>query len=199
MRSRISQLRYTIRLLCKSPGFTLSAVLILGLGIGLNTAVFSLINAVILKPLPFPDPDRSVLLFMPIKNDDHNPLDYPDYQDIRAAQHIFQEITVFSSGEMILTGRGAAERIYGCLMSPEIFDVSGHHFLLGRPFTEAEDKVGGPNIVVLGEKFWRDHVNADPQVIGTTLMISGRALQVVGVAPTQAFEWGPTAVYFLFI
>jgi putative ABC transport system permease protein len=195
MRSLISQLRYTIRLLCKSPGFTISAVLILGFGIGLNTAVFSLINAVILKPLPFPDPDRLVLLFMPIKNDDHNPFDYPDYEDIGAAQHSFQELTVFSSNEMILTGRGAAERIYGCFVSPEMFDVSGHHFLLGRPFTNAEDKVGGPNIVVLGEKFWRDHLNADPQVIGTTLMISGRALQVIGVAPTQAFEWGPTAVY----
>jgi putative ABC transport system permease protein len=195
MRSLISHLRHPVRLLLKSPGFTITAVLILGFGIGLNTAVFSLINAVLLKPLPFPDPDRLVLLFMPIKNDDHNLLDYPDYEDIRAAQHSFQELAVFSSAEMILTGRGAAERISGCFVSPEMFAISGHQFLLGRPFTNAEDKVGGPNIVVLGEKFWRDHFNADPRVIGTTLMISGRALQVIGVAPAQAIEWGAHAAY----
>jgi putative ABC transport system permease protein len=195
MHSLISHLRYTIRLLLKWPGFTIAALLILGFGIGLNTAVFSLINSVLLKPLPFPDPDRLVLLFMPTKNDDHGLVDYPDYEDIKAAQHSFEQLTVFSSGEMILTGREAPERIEGCFVSPEMFDISGHHFLLGRPFTNAEDEVGGPNIVVLGEKFWRDHFNADPRVIGTTLMISGRALQVIGVAPAQAVEWGAHAIF----
>jgi putative ABC transport system permease protein len=188
MRSLIFHLRYTVRLLAKSPGFTLTAVLILGFGIGLNTAIFSLVNAVILKPLPFPDPERLVLLFMPIQKDEYNGFDYPDYEDIRAAQHSFQELTIFTGGEMILTGRGAAEQIAGDFVSPEMFAISGHRFLLGRPFTSAEDEVGGPNIVVLGEKFWRSHFNADPRVIGATLMISGRALEVIGVAPRQASE-----------
>jgi hypothetical protein len=113
MRSLISHLRYTLRLLAKSPGFTITAVLILGFGIGLNTAIFSLVNAVILKPLPFPDPERLVVLFMPIQRDQYNGFDYPDYEDIRAAQHSFQELAIFTGGEMILTGRGAAEQIGG--------------------------------------------------------------------------------------
>jgi putative ABC transport system permease protein len=195
MRSLISHLRYTIRQLVKSPGFTITAVLILGFGIGLNTAIFSLVNAVILKPLPFPDPDRLVVLFMPIQKDEYNGFDYPDYEDIRAAQHSFEELAIFTGGEMILTGRGAAEQIGGDFVSPEMFAISGRRFLLGRPFTSAEDKEGGPNIVVLGEKFWRTHFNADPGVIGTTLMISGRALEVVGVVPGQAVERRSIDVY----
>ncbi len=161
----------------------------------LNTAIFSLVNAVILKPLPFPDPGRLVVLFMPIQRDEYNGFDYPDYEDIRAAQHSFQELAIFTGGQMILTGRGAAEQIGGEFVSPEMFAISGHRFLLGRPFTSAEGKEGGPNIVVLGEKFWRTHFNADPGVIGTTLMISGRALEVIGVVPRQTVERQSIDVY----
>ena len=195
MRGLISHLRYTVRLLLKSPGFTITAVLVLGLGIGANTAIFSLLNAVVLKPLPFPEPERLVLVFMPFQNVVYMPFDYPDYEDIKVAQSSFQELATFSTDDMNLTGRGAAERIEGAFVSPEMFDITGHRFLLGRPFTKDEDKLGGPQIVVLGEKFWRSHFNADPRVIGTTLTISGRALEVIGVAPAQAFEWRSTDLY----
>ncbi|MGA7125301.1 MAG: hypothetical protein WBZ19_03280, partial [Chthoniobacterales bacterium] len=89
MRGLISHLRYTVRLLLKSPGFTITAVLVLGLGIGANTAIFSLLNAVVLKPLPFPEPERLVLVFMPFQNVVYMPFDYPDYEDIKVAQSSF--------------------------------------------------------------------------------------------------------------
>jgi putative ABC transport system permease protein len=195
MRSLISHLRYSIRLLLKSPGFTITAVLILGFGIGLNTAIFSLINAVILKPLPFSSPEQLVQLFMPFQNVDDMPFDYPDYEDIKAAQRSFQELATFTPDDMNLTGRGTVERIEGAFVSPEMFAITGHGFLLGRPFTKDEDKLGGSHIVVLSEKFWRSHFNADRGVIGTTLTISGRALEVIGVAPAQAFESWSSDVY----
>ena len=195
MRGLISHLRYTIRLLLKSPGFTITAVLILGFGIGMNTAVFSLIDAVVLKPLPFAHSERLVELFMPLRNDDDMPFDYPDYEDIRVAQHSFQELAAFSTDDMNLIGRGAAERIDGAFVSANMFDITGRPFLLGRPFTKDEDKIGGPLIAVLGERFWRSHFDANPGVIGTTLTISGRALEVIGVAPAQACDWRPMDVY----
>src|SRR5260370_595331 len=161
MRSLFSHLRYTTRLLLKSPGFTITAVFIFGFGVGAKTAVFSLIAAVVLKPLPFPPSQRLVEPFIPLRNDDDMPFDYPDYEDIRVAQHSFQELAVFSADDMNLTGRGAAERIEGAFVSANMFDVTGRPFLLGRPFTKDEDKLGGPLIVVLGEKFWRSHFNVD--------------------------------------
>src|ERR1700740_67796 len=94
MRNVISQLRYTIRLLAKSPGFTITAVLILGFGIGVNTAIFSLINAVILKPLPFPEPSQLIQISQPSQNDPFEEVDYPDYVDIDRAQHTFASLAV---------------------------------------------------------------------------------------------------------
>jgi hypothetical protein len=157
MRSLISHLRCTIRLLLKSPGFTVTAVLILGLGIGLNTAIFSLINAVILKPLPFPRAERLAALSMPYQNIEDMPFDYPDYEDIRAAQHSFKELATFMTFDGNLIGRGAAERLDGAFVSASMFDLSERPFLVGRPFTRDEDRAGERLVVVLSEKFWRTH------------------------------------------
>jgi putative ABC transport system permease protein len=195
MRSLVSHFRYTVRLLLKSPGFTITAVLILGLGIGLNTAIFSLINAVILKPLPYPNPERLVTVYMSFQNMEYVPLDYPDYEDLKAAQRSFDSMAAYIDDWMDVTGQGEAERLNGSYVSADMFKVSGRPFALGRGFTEDEDKSGGPAIVVLSEKFWRRHFNSDPSVIGTRLTVSGRTLEVIGVAPAQAFEWAPVDLY----
>src|ERR1700722_11108396 len=94
MRKLISQLRYTVRLWLKSPGFTIAAVLILSFGIGINAAVFSLINCVLLKPVPYPNPDRVVTTFMPVQNNRFKAFDYPDFLDMSAAQHSFDALAV---------------------------------------------------------------------------------------------------------
>src|SRR5215469_9769026 len=188
MRGMISHLRYTVRLLLKSPGFTITAVLVLGLGIGANTAIFSLVYTVVLKPPPFPDPGRLVELTMPFQGVDWMPFDYPDYEDVRAEQHSFESLAVYTAEDMNLNSRGETERVTGAFVSASEFKVTRMSFVSGRPFTEDDDKLGGPQVVVLNERFWRTHFNADPAVIGRTMTISGRPLEVIGVAPTQAFE-----------
>jgi putative ABC transport system permease protein len=194
MRGLCSHLRYTIRLLLKSPGFTVTAVLILGLGIGLNTAIFSLINNVILKPLPFPDPDRLVKPVM-FRNVEDTKFDYPDYEDIKGMQKSFESLATLYPEEMAEVGEGPAERIEAAFASASLFNVTGRSFILGRPFTESEDKTGGPLVAVVSDRFWKSHFNGDPGVIGKTLDVNGRILQIIGVVPTQVSDWRAADLY----
>jgi predicted permease len=169
--------------------------LILGFGIGLNTAIFSLIYTIILKPPPFPKPEQLVELFMPFQNMEFMPLDYPDYEDIAAAQHSFESLAVCSWEDMSLNAQGEAQRIGGAFVSANMFKLTGLPLVLGRSFTADEDKAGGPQVVVLGERLWRTHFNADPRIIGSTVTVDGRPLEIIGVAPAQAFELSQTDVY----
>lgn len=191
MRSLISQLRYTVRLLLKSPGFTITAVLILGLGIGANTAVFSLIDAVILNSTPFPQPDRLVRVCQPQATADQSDvtkgyLAYPAYIDVSRNQHSFETMSASYWDFLDLSGRGEAQRLTTIFASPGLFKVTNLPFILGRPFTEAEDQSGGPLVVVLSEPLWRSRFNADPNIIGQNLTLSGESFQVVGVCRRQA-------------
>jgi hypothetical protein len=106
-------LRHAIRPLLKSHGFTITAILILGFGIGANTAIFSLIDAVLLKPLPFPHPERLVAIYQPYQDFEWTNLDYPDYQDFCAAQHSFESLAALKDSSFDLSGHGDAERLYG--------------------------------------------------------------------------------------
>jgi len=195
MRSLISQLRYTTRLLLKSPGFTITAVLILGVGIGLNTAIFSLVNNVVLKPLPFPEPDRLVKLVMPFHNLEDTKFDYPDYEDITGMQHSFQSLATLYPEDMVHVGEGPAERIEAAFVSASIFTVTGRPFILGRPFTESEDKEGGPLVAVISDRFWKNRFSGDPGAIGRTVDVNGRTLQIIGVVPTQVSDWRAADLY----
>lgn len=175
MRGLISHLRYTYRLLLKSPGFTITSVLVLGFGIGANTAIFSLINGVLLKPLSYLHPDQIVMVFQRFQGSDWYPLDYPDYADFKTGQHTFQDLTAFYNDEFTLTGNGAAERMRGFCVGSSFFRIFGRPFLLGRPFPQGEDQAGAPAVVVLSEKLWRARFHADPKIIGTNLAINGVA------------------------
>jgi putative ABC transport system permease protein len=135
-----SHLRYTIRVLLKSPGFAITSILILGLGIGANTAIFSLINGVLLKPLPYPKADRLVQIFQPFHNFDISGLDYPDFADYSATQRTLDNLTVFFNDDFNIAGQGSPERISGGYVSGAFFKVLGRPFLIGRPFAEAEEK-----------------------------------------------------------
>ena len=142
-------LRYTIRLLLKSPGFTITSVLILGFGIGANTAIFSLINAVILKPLPYPNPDRLVQICQPTQNNPLTGIDYPDFVDMVAAQHTFESLAVAERDNIDLGGNGEPEHMEVDFVSPSIFRVSGLSTIQGRVFTDQEDIPNGPFLAVL--------------------------------------------------
>src|SRR6516165_1975038 len=133
MLSLLSHLRYAIRLLFKSPGFTITTVLILGLGIGANTAIFSLISGVLLKPLPYPHPERLVNVFETFANFDRANINYRDYLDYSANQHSFDALTIFREEDFNLSGRGEPERISGLYVSGSFFHVFGRPFLIGRP------------------------------------------------------------------
>jgi putative ABC transport system permease protein len=188
MRGLISHLRYTIRQLLKSPGFTVTAILILGLGIGANTAIFSLVNGVLLKPLPYPNADRLFHLYRTFKNDNTSGFDYPDFADYCVAQRSFSGLAAFGSDWFHLAGRGPAEQIPGLYVSGAFFGVMGRPLILGRPLDETDDMPGSAAVVVLSEQLWRTHFNSDPNIIGTSIVLNSRSFQVVGITPGQADE-----------
>src|SRR5258707_782422 len=188
MRGLIAHLRYTIRQLLKSPGFTVTAVLILGLGIGANTAIFSLVNGVLLKPLPYPNADRLFHLYRTFKNDNTTDFDYPDFADYCTAQHSFSGLAAFGSDWFHLAGRGSAEQLPGLYVSGAFVKVMGRPLILGRPLDEADDRPGSAAVVVLSEHLWRTHFNSDPNIIGISIVLNSRSFQVVGITPGQADE-----------
>jgi putative ABC transport system permease protein len=179
----LSHLRYTIRLLLKSPGFTAATVLIMGLGIGTNTAIFSVVHAVLLQSLPYPDSGRLFLLTKTGPAFPEMSVAYPNYLDWRAGQHSFEDLSAYRLDDFNLTGSGEPERIRGAFVTASYFRVLGLPPRLGRTFAERDDRVGGANLIVLGERFWRNHFGADPQVVGRTLLLNDISYEVIGVAP----------------
>jgi putative ABC transport system permease protein len=193
----MSPLRQTIRLLLKSPGFTITAILILGFGIGANTAIFSLINAVLLKPLPYSHPERLVKVLLPQEGSVRDDFDYPDYLDVAAAQTGFDSIALVHGDFLDLTGSGETQRLCIDFVSPSLFILTGRPAILGRTFNLQEDIPHGPLLAVISERFWRSHFNADPNVIGKSLTLSEQSFEIIGVVPAQMDVWGPppTDVY----
>ena len=189
MRS-LSELRRTIRLLLKAPGFTITAVIILGFGIGANTAIFSLINTVLLRPLPYQHPGRLVMVSLPSQNDLLQPFDYPDYLDIAAGQTSFNSLAITRSRFLDLTGSGEAQRVTVEYASPSRFTVTGRSAVVGRLFSTREDIRHGPLLAVISQGFWRSHFNGDPSVIGKRLTLSEDTFEIIGVAAAQLDLWG---------
>jgi putative ABC transport system permease protein len=178
--------RHTLRLLLKSPGFTITAVLILGFGIGANTAIFSLIQTVVVNALPFANADRLVHVSQPRENDRFwSGISYLDYLDVSMANHTLDRLAISNWDFFDLSGSTIPERVTAIYATPNLFRLTGIPFILGRPFTEDEDKPGGPLVVVLSESAWRSRFNADPQIIGKNVVLSGQSFQVVGVCPRQ--------------
>ncbi len=185
MRSLISHLRYTIRLLLKSPGFTITTILIMGLAIGANTAIFSLVDSVLLESLPYPAPGRLVALSETSPLYPNISLDYPDYLDWRANQHSFEDIAVFRRDSFNLTGNGDPERVSGAFVTASYFRVLGVGPAIGRTFAESDDRSGGAGVILLSDRFWRNRFAADPKIIGRTLVLNDVSYEVIGIAPPQ--------------
>lgn len=187
MRSLISHLRLTVRLLLKSPGFTVTAIVILGLGIGANTAIFSLINGVLLKPLPYPHGDRLVRIYQPSQDVPRMNVAYSDYTDFKASQHTLQDLALIDTDWFQVTGDAEPDRIDGAYVSGNFFALMGRPFLLGRGFGERDEK-NAANVVVLTDVLWRKRFHADPKVIGRNVILNGRTFQIIGITPEQANE-----------
>jgi predicted permease len=174
-------LRYGVRMLAKTPGFTLVAVLTLTLGIGANTAIFSVVYGVLLKPLPYPDPDRivTVALLFPERNIEL--LRARDYLDWRAQSQRFAQLACYDTIEINLTGSGEAERLILGRVSTNFFPTLDISPLLGRGFLPGEDQPGGQRVMLLGQQLWQRRFSSDPNIVGKTLVLDGNGYLVVGV------------------
>src|ERR1700678_3457055 len=173
----LSLLRYSLRQLLKAPGFTITAIVILGSSIGLSTAIFSLIDAVILKPLPFPNSERLVEVCEPPQHHPFSVFDCPDYVDMAAAQHTFDSLALKAQRTVDLRTNGEAQLLEADFVSPSLFRVTGLPVMLGRVFTENEDIPNGPQVAVLSERCWRSRFQSDPQIVGKNIILSDLSFQ----------------------
>ncbi len=174
-------LAFASRLLRKSPGFTLVAVLTLAVGIGINVAIYSLIHAVLLSALPYPESHRLVAI-SEAAGGNVWPTSYPNYLDWKAAQHSFDEIAVSRRDDFNLSGTGEPERFSGMFVTASYFRVLRVPPILGRVFYDEEDSAAGPNPIILSEHLWRSRFGADPAIIGRKLALNTINYEVVGVA-----------------
>jgi putative ABC transport system permease protein len=190
----LSHLRYSVRQLFKAPGFTITAIVILAFSIGLSTAIFSLIDTVILKPLPCPNSDRLVQVCEPYQHHPFSVFDYPDYVDMTAAQHTFDYLALSVHRTVDLRTNGQAQLLEAGFVSPSLFRLTGLPVILGRVFTEEEDIPNGPLVAVLSERCWRSRFQADPNIVGKSVILSDLNVQVIGVVPLQMDDWGPPGI-----
>lgn len=179
----IRDLRYAARTLGKSPGFAAVAVITLALGIGANTAVFSLVNAVLLRPLPYDDPGKLVLVWesAPFFGLKDSPVAPANYFDWKARSRSFEEMGALEDRSYRLTGEGSPEVVEGAVVTPEVFRALRTRPALGRIFRDDENRVGAPKVVVISDSFWRRRYDADPGVIGRTLTLNDEKHTIVGV------------------
>lgn len=192
---------YAWRTLRRTPGFTVVAVLALALGIGANTAIFSLINAVLLRPLPFPDADRLVSVSESGATGNGNDVAPPNFLDWRSAQRSFTDLAAFTPVSLNLTGVEAPENLEGLRVTASLFSVLGVEPSLGRTFGETSDIAGGERVVVLSDELWRSRFQADPGIIGRVLTLDEEPHTVIGVMPAgfrfpiagEALLWVPMA------
>jgi putative ABC transport system permease protein len=175
--------RYGVRTLAKNRGFTAVAVLTLALGIGANTAIFSVIDAVLLRPLPFPNPDRLVAVkTLNMRDPAESPsVSYPDFEDWRAGSASFEAMAVYHTRGFVLREGDEPVRVTGASVSADLFRLLGADAAVGRTFRPEEDRPG-EHVVVLGDRLWRERFGADPSVVGRVVTLNDAAYTVVGVA-----------------
>ncbi|MBA3763524.1 MAG: ABC transporter permease, partial [Chthoniobacterales bacterium] len=181
----LSDLKYAFRMLLKAPGFTLIAIATLALGIGANSAIFSVIDTILLRSLPFKDPDRIVMVWARYLNDggDRNVHSFPDYADLRDQSQSFSAMAAYTRTAGTLAQGEDAEALEGVAVTPEIFDVLGVQPLLGRGYTAEEAKDTGPGVVVLTYQLWQRAFGGDPKILGQQITVSARSWTVIGVMP----------------
>jgi putative ABC transport system permease protein len=195
MNDLLRDLRYGARMLWKKPGFTAVAIVTLALGIGANTALFSVVNAVLLRPLPYREPDRLVILWEQAATMQTS-LAYLNFTDLRARNSVFETLTGFRRDSFNLTGAGDAERLNGRMVSAEFFATFGKPPARGRDFTAADDAPGAAPVAILSHAYWQRRFGGDEKVVGGRLTLNDRAFTVVGVAAPD-FQFGAGADVFV--
>ncbi len=198
MGALLQDLRFATRMLAKQPAFTAIAVLTLALGIGANTAIFSVINAVLLRPLPFPNADRIMFLSERDNTGQEFSVSCPDYLDWKRDNTVFEHLAVTRRESRNLGGIPGreAERVSAAFVSDNFFKVIGLSPQLGRTFSEEEEKAGGPQAVIISDRLWQRVFNRDPEVLGRAVKFHDQSFTVVGVMPPEMTSPQDTDAWF---
>jgi predicted permease len=181
----LQDVRYAVRMLRKNPGFTAVAALTLALGIGANTAIFSVVYGVLLKPLPYAEPQQlfNVFEIQPEEGVKGTGWSYANFSELRAENHIFSEMAGNQQHQLTLTGRGEPTVVNTAVVTPEVFSLLGEKPIAGRTFLAEEGKPGAPAVVILSEKLWRGSFGGDPNLVGSAITLDKRSCTVVGIMP----------------
>jgi len=181
----MTDLRFAFRLLRKSPGFTFIAVLTLALGIGANTAIFTVFDALLLKPLPFPKPEQLVRLYNTVPQLDKAPISPAKFLDWQQQNRVFQEIAAYVGKDFTVLGGNAPERLFGTRVSADFFKLLGVQPSLGRTFRGEEDEYGRNQVVILSNQIWQKRFGGRHDIIGQSLTLNDKSFTVVGVMPAN--------------
>jgi putative ABC transport system permease protein len=195
MKNLRQDIQFALRVLRKSPGFTAIAILTLALGIGANTALFSVVNGVLLNPLPFQDPDQLVELYTKTPAFDQSSITYPNFLDWRENNRSFSSISAFRSDNLNLTGSGEPERLNGHMISADFFSTLGLNPILGRTFRPEEDQPGAAPVAILGDALWKRRFGSSPDILGKNVTLNGVSYAVVGIAQRTITGLSPSDVY----
>ena len=187
MGTLLQDLRYGVRMLVKSPGFTVIAIFVTALGIGANTAIFSVVNAVLLRPLPYEHPEQLVrVMRVNVKrgmtDESHS---FPNFADLRAQNSAFEALALYDDKGATLTGGASPERVTGVVASVDLFKVLGASAQLGRTFTAADEQPGGASVIIISHSMWQRRFGGDANIIGRQLTLSDKSLTIIGVMPER--------------
>jgi predicted permease len=188
-------IRFAGRVLQRNPSFALIAILTLALGIGANTALFSVVNGVLISPLPFPEPDALFAVYTKTATFAQSSISYPNFEDWRRQNRSFSHLAALRTEEYNLTGSGEPERLHAHMVSADFLPALGINPLLGRTFREDEDRVGAEPVVILGDGLWKRKFGASPTVVGTNIVLNGKSYSIVGIAQGQVAGISPSDVY----
>ena len=187
MESLWLDLRYGLRMLVRSPSFTLVAIGVLAIGIAAGTSIFSVVNAVLLRPLPYTEPDRLLLVqeSLPKLYLSTNAVSAAEYWDYKDGNQVFSEIACFTTQNLNLTGQGEATRIHVARVSASLFPLLGVPPKVGRTFTEDEDRAGADAVILISERLWRTQFASDPEIAGRSIKLDEKPYAVIGVMPSR--------------
>jgi putative ABC transport system permease protein len=195
LKTLIQDVRFAARLMLKSPGFSALAIITLALGIGPNSAMFSIVNAILLHPLPYSDPEKLVAVYCSASDIPHFGSSPPDFRALRGQNRTFETLSAFYTTAFNLAGDAQPERLLGLTVSAEFFKTYGVQPLLGRTFAPEDEQWGRHRVVVLSEALWRNRFSADREIAGKTLRLNGEQYSIVGVVPRGFITSAPTQIW----
>lgn len=192
MNTLISDIRFTLRMWKKWPGLTLIAAVTLALGIGANTALFSVVNGVLLNPLPYPHSERIVSLYGRYSQSDKSPISYPNFLDWQREAKLFSSMAIYRNQDYLLTGQEEGERLSGYMISADFFSSLGVQPVLGRAFRTDDDHPGAAPVAVISGGLWKRKFGSSPDLIGKSIVLNGSSYVIVGVVPASFSFYGNT-------